>query len=75
MAYDGIPLSMAQTILGHMSASMTQHYTHITSNMKRETIERFTRDTAVQTMNNIVDETMKINNENKKNKNKKEKIK
>ncbi|MGO5067689.1 tyrosine-type recombinase/integrase [Bifidobacterium catenulatum] len=66
MAYDGIPLSMAQTILGHMSASMTQHYTHITSNMKRETIERFINDTNVQTMNNIVDETMKINNENKK---------
>lgn len=45
---------------------MTQHYTHITSNMKRETIERFINDTNVQTMNNIVDETMKINNENKK---------
>ena len=68
MAYDGIPLSMAQTILGHMSASMTQHYTHITSNMKRETIERFINDTNVQTMNNIVDLTMKT-------KNKKEKIK
>lgn len=66
MAYDGIPLSMAQTILGHMSVSMTQHYTHITSNMQRETIERFINDTNVQTMNNIVDETMKINNENKK---------
>lgn len=32
--------------------------------MKRETIEQFTRDTAVQTMNNIVDETMKINETN-----------
>ncbi|WP_318594050.1 tyrosine-type recombinase/integrase [Bifidobacterium breve] len=59
MAYDGIPLSMAQTILGHMNAQMTQHYTHITSNMKRETIERFINDTNVQTMNNIVDLTMK----------------
>ena len=68
MAYDGIPISMAQAILGHMSASMTQHYTHITSNMKRETIERFINDTNVQTMNNIVDLTMKT-------KNKKEKIK
>jgi len=66
MAYDGIPLSMAQTILGHMNAQMTQHYTHITVTMKRETIERFINDTNVQTMNNIVDETMKINNENKK---------
>ena len=71
MAYDGIPISMAQAILGHMNAQMTQHYTHITATMKRETIEQFTRDTAVQTMNNIVDETMKINetnNEKKKNK-------
>lgn len=66
MAYDGIPISIAQSILGHMSAEMTQHYTHITSNMKRDTIERFIDDTNVQTMKNIVDETMKINNENKK---------
>lgn len=66
MAYDGIPLSMAQTILGHMSASMTQHYTHITSNMKRETIERFINDTNVQTMNNIVDLTMKTKNKKEK---------
>ena len=66
MAYDGIPLSMAQSILGHMSAQMTQHYTHITSTMQRETIERFIDDTSVQTMNTIVDETMKINHENKK---------
>lgn len=41
--------------------------------MKRETIEQFTRDTAVQTMNNIVDETMKINETNNEKK-KKEKI-
>ncbi len=41
MAYDGIQLSMVQTILGHMNAQMTQHYTHITATMKRETIERF----------------------------------
>ena len=68
MAYDGIPLSMAQTILGHMSSSMTQHYTHITSNMKRETIERFINDTNVQTMNNIVDLTMKTKNKKEKNK-------
>lgn len=61
MAYDGIPISMAQSILGHMNATMTQHYTHITSNMKRETIEQFTRDTDVQTMNNIVDAM--LNNE------------
>lgn len=60
MAYDGIPISIAQSILGHMNAQMTQHYTHITSNMQRETIERFIDDTNVQTMKNIVDLTMKM---------------
>ena len=45
-------------------------FTHITATMKRETIEQFTRDTAVQTMNNIVDETMKINETNNEKKKK-----
>lgn len=36
--------------------------------MKRETIERFINDTNVQTMNNIVDLTMKTKNKKEKNK-------
>lgn len=64
MAMDGIPLTMAQSILGHMSAHMTQYYTHISASMKRDTITQFINNINTDTMNNIVNIQHEYNHNN-----------
>jgi integrase len=39
MAERGVPLPVVQSMVGHMSARMTQYYTHISSNAARQAVE------------------------------------
>ena len=36
----GVPLGVIQTFVGHLSARMVRHYTHVTSGVAREAVER-----------------------------------
>lgn len=63
MAMQGIPIQMAQAILGHMNASMTEYYTHITASMARETMNNYINNINTETSENIIN-VMLNNNEN-----------
>jgi integrase len=39
MAERGVPLPVVQSMVGHMSAAMTRHYTHISTNAARSAVE------------------------------------
>jgi integrase len=40
LAEQGTPLPVTMSLVGHMSARMTRHYTHISANAAREAVER-----------------------------------
>lgn len=64
MAMNGIPIQMAQAILGHMNASMTEYYTHITASMARETMNNYINNINTETSENIIN--VMLNNNEKK---------
>lgn len=39
MAERGVPLPIVQSMVGHMSAKMTRHYTHVSSHAARQAVE------------------------------------
>lgn len=54
MAERGIPLPVTMAMVGHMSALMTRHYTHISNNAAREAVELLDNPERVRFVGNFV---------------------
>ena len=46
----GVPLGVIQTFVGHLSARMVRHYTHISSGAARKAVELLDRDSILAPM-------------------------
>lgn len=44
MVERGVPIGLVQAIVGHISAKMLRHYTHVTSGASRRAVELFNDD-------------------------------
>ena len=63
MAEHGVPLPVIQGMVGHMSARVTRHYTHVSSQAARKAVELLDPARFVE---NFVEKTANAENEQSK---------
>jgi intergrase/recombinase len=47
----GVPLGVIQTFVGHLSAKMVRHYTHVSSGAARKAVELLDKDSILNSTN------------------------